>query len=395
MIALSPKPRNLKPGTTVAGASRLACRCAVNGKGRNFLARRLEFHALPLHTATIGDTVTLDAGSSANEGNRRPSRLLAAYAKAAERARQEALATAADPAAGAARAIGGQHGPPSSAETPAMAAKSRASSVVPPSSVQARTVSAQARTRASGRSSTYRRGMPRRIRWILAAAACVLVVATWRGGASRGSDLAADVNYDMTPAAVARQRSVAAVTEARPSTSQPVGPIALASMPPTATRATGLELALPAVRTKKAIALPGSIGSAIDSAAPSAADQWVSPQLTKFGVRHSWRAAAIGVSDPELVHHLQQGLAELWMNRAATNRDVIFLGIRDDADLARIEAVRPALKSGGVLWVLYGPHNPSTASAVIERAHAAAFSLGRRFAFSPIYDAISFVNSSR
>ncbi len=113
----------------------------------------------------------------------------------------------------------------------------------------------------------------------------------------------------------------------------------------------------------------------------------------KLGVRAGWRAAAIDVDDPVLVRELQQTVAQLAVNHPAGNRDVVFLGVRQAGDLARIERVRSTLKSGGVLWVLFSPRSAPTASEIVDTAQTADLALSRRVALSPTCDALSFVSA--
>jgi hypothetical protein len=117
--------------------------------------------------------------------------------------------------------------------------------------------------------------------------------------------------------------------------------------------------------------------------------------LSKLGVRRGWRGAAIGISDPALIKDLQQGLAQLWVNQSVSNRDAIFLGIQEDGDLAKIAALRPALKNGGVMWVLYSPGDESTAAAILDRAHTAHLAPSRRITLSQIHAAMSFIAGSQ
>ena len=138
----------------------------------------------------------------------------------------------------------------------------------------------------------------------------------------------------------------------------------------------------------------GRLGAGARTTAAPAGDQWLSPRLTKLSVRATWRASAINADDPVLMNELQQATARLWVNRAGADSDAIVLGISGDGDLERIGAVRPALKNGGLLRVLYRPRDVRLASAIVDTAHMANLVPGRRVALSPTHDAMAFMRVS-
>jgi hypothetical protein len=119
----------------------------------------------------------------------------------------------------------------------------------------------------------------------------------------------------------------------------------------------------------------------------------MSPRLTHLGLRPGWRGSAIAIGDTMLVRDLQQALAELWVNRVAPMNDVIFFGVNDDADLARIATLQAALRKGGVLWTFYRKGGRISTSNVAATARSAHLAPSKVIAFSPTLDAAAFIAS--
>jgi len=307
--------------------------------------------------------MTFDARSAATEGNRRPSRLLAAYAKAAERSRQEALAAAA-------------------VRQPTVPAQP------PVRRVDPRPQPGRSRPRAN-------RVGAGRVRWIGGLAVCAVVIGVWQLSAPPRSEVDVEISRDLVAPAAPRVVENAA-TEPRRLVSEPAA-VPVVRTPLAANIAAPVERAsAPAPRPDPGARRRSSTEPPVAAPAPNAGvDQWVSPRLSKLGVRRGWRGAAIGISDPALIKDLQQGLAQLWVNQSVSNRDAIFLGIQEDGDLAKIAALRPALKNGGVMWVLYSPGDESTAAAILDRAHTAHLAPSRRITLSQIHAAMSFIAGSQ
>jgi hypothetical protein len=122
--------------------------------------------------------------------------------------------------------------------------------------------------------------------------------------------------------------------------------------------------------------------------------EWTSPRLNKIDVRPTWRAAAIGLEDPQLVKDLQQAVSELWVNRVASNHDAIFAGAGRAADAAAVAALKGALKKNGVLWLFYRKGAPLAQQVTAATAAAGLVRL-KTVAFSSTYDAAAFVDSPR
>ena len=144
-----------------------------------------------------------------------------------------------------------------------------------------------------------------------------------------------------------------------------------------------------AVASKSKVAEPPAVRP---PTTPSTEGVWLSPRLAKLGIKPSWKGSAIGVDDPALVHDLQQALSELWVNHAAINSDVIFLGVHQETDIDRIETLRPMVKRGGILWVLCRTEDAALAASAGAAARAVQLTPGRRVALSAAYTGIAFTN---
>jgi hypothetical protein len=204
----------------------------------------------------------------------------------------------------------------------------------------------------------------------------------------------------------ARPRSPAAPEAAAVSTTAQRSP---APTPPAAPapRASGMQSQIAAApprdapraaagsRASLAVSLPATAGDEerTGSRTPAAAagTAWMSPRLARLGVRPGWRGSAIGIDDAMLIRDLQQGLGELWVDRLAAKNDVIFLGVDDDADLARIATLQKALRKGGLLWTFYRKGGRISTPNVAATARSAHFAPSKVIAFSATHDAAAFV----
>jgi hypothetical protein len=123
-------------------------------------------------------------------------------------------------------------------------------------------------------------------------------------------------------------------------------------------------------------------------------DEWLSPRLTKLGVRRAWRASAIGITDHVLIRELQQAVGELWIDHAPRDRDAIFLGVHAPEDLLHLGALAGALRSTGLLWTLYEPALTVSESDVIAAARTVGLTPRRHVELSPTHRAVSFGRAS-
>jgi len=316
-----------------------------------------------------------DNNRPTNDLNRRPSRLLAAYTKAMERAAREALVP--------------PHGVTSAPPVPPPAVPARLQ-FAPATAAATRTVPEAVAPRAkqsARRSSTIR---PRRILVVCGAAILIAVVQTTI------PHVAPNVNtrtFDQDPAPPIAATTLPSVQVALPTMAhaasidrsnalprKPAAVLVSAVAPPP-------EPTVPA-RARKPRAAPAE---SIVTTAPG--DQWLSPRLVKLGIRASWRGAAVGLADPVLTSELRQALAQLSINRVLPDRDVVVLGGAAAEDTRQLEAARSALKRGGVLWVVL-PQDPEAAGALEEHMRNAAFALRRRVDLSAAQQAIAFVPRS-
>jgi hypothetical protein len=344
--------------------------------------------------------------------NRRPSRLIAAYNKAAARAREEAVAAS-------------THASAASAGSMVAVAPSPEKPIAIPTPAAARPTPSP-----SSQAVATRRGRRRSVRQTVlkgaAATAGAMVAAIWvigspmgetsevpdtvtpppalaagAGNPASGSESATPPSVQEKPALSASLRAIAPtpLAAAAPPDLSPHARVAGAHGTDPSSAAESVSLRAMNAPPARAATTPAdraarSRGVDAPAARTAAGDQWVSPTLTKLGVRRAWRASAIGITDRALVRELQQAVSELWIDRAPSNRDAIFLGVHAPADLAHLDALATALNSSGLLWTLVESDLSLDASDVVDAARAAGLTLRRRVALSPTRSAMSFERGS-
>jgi hypothetical protein len=305
--------------------------------------------------------------------NRRPSRLLAAYTKAMERAKQEALVP---PHVDA---------PPPRPSKPAAAPRPQVIADRPAARLSVQKPVALRVQRAPARRSTI---TPQRV---IVACACLILIGVGPATILRDTRIVDTVESDSIalPPIAARTLPPSSIVVPTPVNATSVRPPKEVSRQP-ATELASAVVSRPTDRARPRSTPPSSPDS-ITTTAPG--DQWLSPRLVKLGIRASWRGSAVGVGDPVLTGELQQALAQLSIGRMIPNRDVIFLGATAAEDVRQLDAARSALKSGGVLWVVL-PRNPDAGAAVEEHLRSAEFAARRRVDLSGAQQAIAFVARS-
>jgi hypothetical protein len=94
-------------------------------------------------------------------------------------------------------------------------------------------------------------------------------------------------------------------------------------------------------------------------------------RIEKLGVKPGMRVALIGMTDPELAEALDSQGARLQDGRA-TGLDIIFLGVKGVADLARLDSLIGRIKPSGAIWVVRGKGKAATVT------EAQSMAAGRR-----------------
>ena len=110
----------------------------------------------------------------------------------------------------------------------------------------------------------------------------------------------------------------------------------------------------------------------------AAAAKWVEKilhppsRLDKLGAKPEWRVSAIDIDDEQFLTELRARVAELAVGRAGKGSDAIFLGAKQEVDLARIPKLKGFLKSNGALWVVRPKGRPEISEMAVMRAGKAA-----------------------
>jgi len=140
-----------------------------------------------------------------------------------------------------------------------------------------------------------------------------------------------------------------------------------------------MRLAIPFKAMSKVAARDGTLsvrfpdGTAtfeLGAAAAKWADKIQHPpsRLAKIGVKPEWRASAVGVDDEAFLAELEAAVAYLSIGRVAKPSDAIFFGVTKEAELSRLERLKPSLAPDGAIWII----RPKGRPEISERATMAA-----------------------
>jgi hypothetical protein len=129
-------------------------------------------------------------------------------------------------------------------------------------------------------------------------------------------------------------------------------------------------------------------------AAPKWADRIQHPpsRLAKLGVKPDSRVSAIGVDDLSFLRELEGAVAFLSIGRTVKDSDAIFFGVSGEAELARMEKLKAALRPNGALWTIRPKGRKEISEAAVMAAGKAAGLVDVKVvSFSPTHTAEKFV----
>jgi hypothetical protein len=138
----------------------------------------------------------------------------------------------------------------------------------------------------------------------------------------------------------------------------------------------------------------GTAAFDLGPAAPKWAEKILHPpsRLQKIGVKPEWRVSAIGVDDVAFLKELEDAVAHLSIGRLVQDCDAIFFGVTKDAQLARLEKLKPSLKPNGALWIIRPKGRPEISErATMAAGKAAGLVDVKVVGFSPTHTAEKFV----
>ena len=95
-------------------------------------------------------------------------------------------------------------------------------------------------------------------------------------------------------------------------------------------------------------------------------------RLTKIGVKHGWRVAALGIGDQDFLDELGAAIAVVSIGGTINDCDAIFFGATSVTQLGRLKALKKLLKSNGALWVVRPKGRPEISEAAVMAAGKAA-----------------------
>jgi hypothetical protein len=129
-------------------------------------------------------------------------------------------------------------------------------------------------------------------------------------------------------------------------------------------------------------------------AAPKWAHRMLHPpsRLEKLGLKADSRVSAIGVDDLSFLQELEKAVGFLSIGRTVKDSDAIFFGVTREAELARMEKLKAALRPNGALWTIRPKSRPEISeSAVMAAGKAAGLVDVKVVSFSPTHTAEKFV----
>jgi hypothetical protein len=113
--------------------------------------------------------------------------------------------------------------------------------------------------------------------------------------------------------------------------------------------------------------------------------------MDKLGVKPGSRVSVLGISDGEFVKQLHEQRADV-SGRLRKESDLVFLGVRREGELARLEDVELYLRRDGAVWVAYPKGRKDLREVdVIEAGLAAGFVDNKVVRFSDTHTALRFV----
>jgi hypothetical protein len=77
------------------------------------------------------------------------------------------------------------------------------------------------------------------------------------------------------------------------------------------------------------------------------------PLMDKLGVKPGMRVSVVGLDEPWLVEEIEARGAEVSAGAARKGSALVFAGMRNTADLARLPALRAAVEPDGAVWVIW------------------------------------------
>lgn len=112
----------------------------------------------------------------------------------------------------------------------------------------------------------------------------------------------------------------------------------------------------------------------------------------KLGLKAGTQVLVINLPDPEFQAELAKSAVEITAARSKSQSDLVFFGVEDAPELAKIPGLVPRFKERGALWIVY-PKGQSriSESAVIQAGRAAGLKDVKVVSFSSTQTALKFV----
>ncbi len=76
-------------------------------------------------------------------------------------------------------------------------------------------------------------------------------------------------------------------------------------------------------------------------------------RLDKLGIKPGMRVAVLGIDDPDFRDELRGRTDDVAAGKAKKDTDVVIVGLSDQKDLPRLEALQRTIKKNGAIWVVW------------------------------------------
>lgn len=117
------------------------------------------------------------------------------------------------------------------------------------------------------------------------------------------------------------------------------------------------------------------------------------PLLDRLGVKAGMRIAVLDVDDPEFMKQLRGRVGDVVLGKPRKTCDIVFLGVDERPDLARLREAKSWIEPNGAVWVIRpkGGRGSVTEMDVLNAGPVAGLVDNKIASFSDTHSAMRFV----
>jgi hypothetical protein len=114
--------------------------------------------------------------------------------------------------------------------------------------------------------------------------------------------------------------------------------------------------------------------------------------LDKLGVKLGQKILILGINDGNFINEIQPFNPEFEERKPAADIDLIFLGVEQKKELARLAQLRKSIAKSGAIWVVYPKGRQGIRETdVIRAGKGAGLTDNKVCSFTPTHTALRFV----